>query len=275
MGEERVVVFDMPGTTRDSIYVPFERDGKQYTLIDTAGVRRRRSVKETVEKFSVIKAMQAIDEANVVVMMVDARQEIADQDMHLLGYILEAGRALVFVVNKWDGLDEYQKQQIRTGIDKHLSFIDYAEVFFVSALHGSNVGKLYGAIDRAYAAAMLDMSTPNLTRLLVKAIEAHQPPLVGGRRIKLRYAHQGGTNPPRIIIHGNQTEIVPVSYQRYLANYFRAALNIVGTPIKIEFKSSTNPFAGRKNVLTTKQQAKRQRMIKHIKLKYKKRKNKA
>ncbi len=275
MGEERVVVFDMPGTTRDSIYVPFERDGKQYTLIDTAGVRRRRSVKETVEKFSVIKAMQAIDEANVVVMMVDARQEIADQDMHLLGYILEAGRALVFVVNKWDGLDEYQKQQIRTGIDKHLSFIDYAEVFFVSALHGSNVGKLYGAIDRAYAAAMLDMSTPNLTRLLVKAIEAHQPPLVGGRRIKLRYAHQGGTNPPRIIIHGNQTEIVPVSYQRYLANYFRAALNIVGTPIKIEFKSSTNPFAGRKNVLTTKQQAKRQRMIKHIKLKSKKRKNKA
>jgi GTP-binding protein len=274
MGEERVVVFDMPGTTRDSIYVPFERDGKQYTLIDTAGVRRRRSVRETVEKFSVIKAMQAIDEANVVVMMVDAREEIADQDMHLLGYILEAGRALVFVVNKWDGLDEYQKQQIRTGIDKHLSFIDYAEVFFVSALHGSNVGKLYAAIDRAYAAAMLDMSTPNLTRLLIKALEMHQPPLVGGRRIKLRYAHQGGTNPPRIIIHGNQTEIVPVSYQRYLMNYFRAALNIVGTPIKVEFKSSINPFAGRKNVLTTQQQAKRQRMIRHIKVKAKKRKNK-
>lgn len=273
MGEERVVVYDLPGTTRDSIYVPFERDGKQYTLIDTAGVRRKRSVKQTVEKFSVIKAMQAVDEAHVVVMMIDARLEVADQDLHLLGYILEAGRALVLVINKWDGLDDYQRQQIRTGLDKQLSFMRFAEIFFVSALHGSNVGLLYGAIDRAYAAAMQDMSTPGLTRLLEKALESHQPPLVGGRRIKLRYAHQGGTNPPRIIIHGNQTELMPASYERYLVNYFREALKIVGTPIKLEFKSSTNPFAGRKNKLTTKQLDKRQRMIRHIKVKDKKRKN--
>ncbi len=273
MGEERVVVYDLPGTTRDSIYVPFERDGRQYTLIDTAGVRRKRSVKQTVEKFSVIKAMQAVDEANVVVMMIDARLEVADQDLHLLGYILEAGRALVLVINKWDGLDDYQKQQIRTGIDKQLSFMRFAEIFFVSALHGSNVGQLYGAIDRAYAAAMQDMSTPGLTRLLEKALTVHQPPLVGGRRIKLRYAHQGGSNPPRIVIHGNQTELMPASYERYLRNFFREALNIVGTPIKLEFKSSVNPYAGRKNTLTTKQQAKRQRMIRHNKMKDKKRKN--
>ena len=273
MGEERVVVFDMPGTTRDSIFVPFEREGKHYTLIDTAGVRRRRSVKEVVEKFSVIKAMQAIDAANVVVMMIDAREEVADQDLHLLGYVLEAGRALVLVINKWDGLDDYQKQQIRDGIDKQLGFIKFAEVFFVSALHGSNVGKLYAAIDRAYAAAMLDMSTPELTRLLEKAIEAHQPPLVRGRRIKLRYAHQGGSNPPRIIIHGNQTELMPPSYERYLMNYFRQALDSVGTPIKIEFKSGVNPFSDRKNVLTKRQQSKRQRMVHHIKLMDKKRKN--
>ncbi len=273
MGEERVVVFDMPGTTRDSIFVPFEREGKHYTLIDTAGVRRKRSVKEVVEKFSVIKAMQAIDAANVVVMMIDAREEVADQDLHLLGYVLEAGRALVLVINKWDGLDDYQKQQIKDGIDKQLGFINFAEVFFISALHGSNVGKLYAAIDRAYAAAMLDMSTPELTRLLEKAVEAHQPPLVRGRRIKLRYAHQGGSNPPRIIIHGNQTELMPPSYERYLMNYFRQALNSVGTPIKIEFKSGDNPFADRKNVLTKRQQSKRQRMVHHIKLMDKKRKN--
>jgi GTP-binding protein len=273
MGEERVVVYDMPGTTRDSIFVPFEREGKHYTLIDTAGVRRKRSVKEVVEKFSVIKAMQAVDAANVVVMMIDAREEVADQDLHLLGYVLEAGRALVLVINKWDGLDDYQKQQIRDGIDKQLGFINFAEVFFISALHGSNVGKLYAAIDRAYAAAMQDMPTPMLTRLLEKAIEAHQPPLVRGRRIKLRYAHQGGSNPPRIIIHGNQTELMPPSYERYLMNYFRQALNSVGTPIKIVFKSGDNPFADRKNVLTRRQLDKRQRMIHHIKLMDKKRKN--
>ena len=274
MGEERVVVFDMPGTTRDSIYVPFERDGKQYTLIDTAGVRRKRAVNEAVEKFSVIKSMQAIEHANVVVMMIDARQEVADQDMHLLGYILEAGRAVVLVINKWDGLDDHQKQNIRDGIDKHLEFIRFAEVYFVSALHGSNVGLLYDAIDRAYSSAMLDMSTPELSELLEKAIEQHQPPLVRGRRVKMRYAHQGGVNPPRIVVHGNQVELVPPAYERYLSNWFREKLGIVGTPVKVEFKGGSNPYSGRKNTLTKRQQDKRQRMIRHVKQRDKQRKQK-
>ena len=272
LGEERVVVFDMPGTTRDSIYVPFERDGKAYTLIDTAGVRRRRSVNEAVEKFSVIKSMQSIDESNVVIMMMDGQTEIADQDLHLLGYILEAGRALVIVINKWDGLDEYQKQKIKTGIEKQLSFTEFAELFFISALHGTNVGLLYDAIDRAYDSATRKMTTPQLTKLLERAIVAHQPPLVRGRRIKMRYAHQGGMNPPRIIIHGNQTDFVPEPYKRYLVNYFLKALKIVGTPIKIEFKSSSNPFSGIKNELSKRQEFKRRRMIQHIKRSDRKRK---
>jgi GTP-binding protein len=272
LGEERVVVFDMPGTTRDSIFIPFERDNKRYTLIDTAGVRRRRSVHEAVEKFSVIKTMQAIEEANVVVMMMDAQKEIADQDLHLLGFILEAGRALVLVINKWDGLDDYQKDKIRSDVDKQLVFINFAEIFYVSALHGSNVGKLYAAIDRAYESATRDLSTPKLTRILEQAMEAHQPPLVRGRRLKLRYAHQGGVNPPRIIIHGNQTERVPASYQRYLTNYFIDAIKSVGTPIKIEFKGGKNPFADKTNKLSKRQQFKRARMIQHIKKRERKRK---
>ena len=271
LGEERVVVFDMPGTTRDSIYIPFERDNKRYTLIDTAGVRRRKSVQEAVEKFSVIKTMQAIEEANVVVMMMDAQTEIADQDLHLLGFILEAGRALVLVINKWDGLDDYQKDKIRNDVDKQLSFIRFAEIFYVSALHGSNVGKLYAAIDRAYESATCDLSTPELTRILEQAMAAHQPPLIRGRRLKLRYAHQGGVNPPRIIIHGNQTDQVPASYRRYLTNYFIDAINSVGTPVKIEFKGGINPFAERKNKLSKRQQFKRARMIQHIKKRERKR----
>lgn len=265
LGEERVVVFDMPGTTRDSIYVPFERDGREYTLIDTAGVRRRRSVREAIEKFSVIKSMQSIDESNVVVMMVDGQTEIADQDLHLLGYILEAGRALVIVINKWDGLDDYQRQKIKTDIEKQLGFTEFAELFFISALHGTNVGLLYDAIDRAYESATRNLTTPQLTKLLESAVAGHQPPLVRGRRIKLRYAHQGGMNPPRIIIHGNQTDLMPAAYRRYLINYFIKALKIVGTPIKVEFKGSSNPFSGKKNVLSKRQQFKRRRMIQHIK----------
>jgi len=272
LGEERVLVFDMPGTTRDSIFIPFERDNKRYTLIDTAGVRRRRSVHEAIEKFSVIKTMQAIEEANVVVMMMDAQKEIADQDLHLLGFILEAGRALVLVINKWDGLDDYQKDKIRSDVDKQLVFINFAEIFYVSALHGSNVGKLYAAIDRAYESATRDLSTPKLTRILEQALEAHQPPLVRGRRLKLRYAHQGGVNPPRIIIHGNQTDQVPASYQRYLTNYFIDAIKSVGTPIKIAFKGGTNPFADKRNKLSKRQQFKRARMIQHIKKRERKRK---
>jgi GTP-binding protein len=248
LGEERVVVFDMPGTTRDSVEVPFERDGKRYTFIDTAGIRRKRAVSDAIEKFSIIKSMQAIEQSNVVIMMIDARTEIADQDLHLIGYVLDAGKALVIAINKWDGMDEYQKQLIHKGIDKQLPFVSFAEMFFISALHGSGVGDLYGAIDRAYASAMQHYSTPDLTRLLEKAVQSHQPPMINGRRIKLRYAHQGGINPPRIVIHGNQVTRVPAMYQRYLTNFFRKALKSVGTPILIEFKNSNkNPFKSRKN----------------------------
>ena len=247
LGEERVVVFDMPGTTRDSIFIPFERDGKKYTFIDTAGIRRKRAVHEAIEKFSIIKSMQAIERANVVIMMIDARTEIADQDLHLIGYVLEAGRALVLTINKWDGMDDYQKDLIHKGIDKQLPFVRFAETFFISALHGSGVGKLYEAIDRAYASATQKYSTSDLTRLLEKAVQSHQPPLVNGRRIKLRYAHQGGKNPPRIIVHGNQISKVPAVYKRYLTNFFRKELNSVGTPIMIEFKGGdSNPFTSSK-----------------------------
>ena len=247
LGEERVVVFDMPGTTRDSVFIPFDRDGKKYTFIDTAGVRRKRAVHEAIEKFSVIKSMQAIERANVVIMMIDARTEIADQDLHLIGYVLEAGRALVLAINKWDGMDDYQKDLIHKGLDKQLPFVRFAETFFISALHGSSVGKLYDAINRAYDSATKKYSTSDLTRLLEKAVQSHQPPMVHGHRIKLRYAHQGGMNPPRIIVHGNQINKVPAVYKRYLTNFFRKELNSVGTPIKIEFKGSdSNPFISSK-----------------------------
>ena len=243
LGEERVVVYDMPGTTRDSVFIPFDRDGKKYTFIDTAGIRRKRSVHEAIEKFSVIKSMQAIERANVVIVMIDARTEIADQDLHLIGYVLEAGRALVLAINKWDGMDDYQKQLIHKGLDKQLPFVRFAETFFISALHGSSVGKLYAAIDQAYESATKKYSTSDLTSLLEKAVQSHLPPLINGHRIKLRYAHQGGMNPPRIIIHGNQVGKVPAVYKRYLTNFFRKELKSVGTPIKIEFKGSdSNPY---------------------------------
>ena len=247
LGEERVIVFDMPGTTRDSVFIPFERDGKKYTFIDTAGVRRKRSVHEAIEKFSIIKSMQAIERANVVIMMIDARTEISDQDLHLIGYVLEAGRALILAINKWDGMDDYHKELIHKGLDKQLPFVRFAETFFISALHGSGVGNLYDAIDRAYASATQKFSTSDLTRLLEKAVQSHQPPMVNGHRIKLRYAHQGGMNPPRIIIHGNQVNKVPAAYQRYLTNFFRNELRSVGTPIKIIFKGSdSNPYSSNK-----------------------------
>jgi len=259
LGEERVVVYDMPGTTRDSVFIPFERDGRKYTFIDTAGIRRKRAVHEAIEKFSIIKSMQAIERSNVVIIMIDARTEIADQDLHLIGYALEAGRALVLVINKWDGMDDYQKDLIHKGIDKQLPFVRFAETFFISALHGSGVGKLYGAIDRAYESAMKKYTTSDLTRLLEKAVQSHQPPLVNGRRIKLRYAHQGGMNPPRIIIHGNQVKKVPAVYKRYLTNFFRNELQSVGTPIMIEFKGSdSNPYdSGKMKKSTGKSTAKK------------------
>jgi len=264
-GEDRVLVFDAPGTTRDSIFIPIQRRGKSYVMIDTAGVRRRRSIDLPLEKFSVIKTLQAIIASNVVVFVIDAREGIADQDLHLLGYIVEAGKALVIAVNKWDDLPETERIAVRKELDRRLTFVAYARIHYISALHGSGLGELFNAIDEAYRNATKKLSTPQLTAILERAVESHQPPLVSGRRIKLRYAHAGGVNPPVIVIHGNQTQSLPASYQRYLANYYREALRLIGTPIRIELKSRPNPFEGRKNVLTPRQVKRRKRLMKHIK----------
>ncbi|GIX30753.1 MAG: GTPase Der [Porticoccaceae bacterium] len=265
LGEERVVVYDLPGTTRDSIYVDFERHGRRYTLIDTAGVRRRRAVREAVEKFSIVKTLQAIDEAHVVLLLVDAREGIVDQDLHLLGYVLDAGRALVVAVNKWDGLDPDHKTAVRAALERRLRFADFAEVRFISALHGTGVGDLFAAVERAYAAATAEIPTHRLSRILAEAVADHPPPAVRGRRIKLRYAHLGGRNPPVVVIHGNQTEAVPAHYTRYLEKRFREALGLVGTPLRIEYRTAENPFAGRRNELTPRQIAKRRRLLRHVK----------
>lgn len=267
LGEERVVAYDMPGTTRDSIYLPFERDDQKYTLIDTAGVRRRGKVSEVAEKYSVIKALQAIQDAHVVIMVLDAQDTISEQDVTLLGYVMDAGRALVISINKWDGLDEEQKEKIKTELDYKLPFLSYAKKKFISALHGTGVGDLFGYVQTAYNSAMAEFPTPKLTRLLEYLVQQHQPPIVRGHRIKLRYAHQGGKNPPIIVIHGNQTQSVPDSYKRYLFNAFLKRLNLHGTPIRIEFKTSDNPYKDKKNKnnLTRRQQAKRRRMMKHVK----------
>lgn len=259
LGEERVIAFDEPGTTRDSIFIPLERMGVHYTLIDTAGVRRRGRIHQDIEKISVIKTLQAIDAADVCVLLIDSHENLTDQDLHLLSYILEAGRAIVIAVNKWDGLDDYARSQIKTTLERKLDFVDFAKIFFISAKHGTNVGNLFPAINEAYKSATVILATPVLTKILEKAIGLHAPPLVQGRRIKLRYAHAGGHSPPVIVIHGNQVDHVPVSYQRYLINTFRRCLKLVGTPIKLVFKSGENPFAGRKNVLTPRQMKKRER----------------
>lgn len=265
LGEERVIAFDQPGTTRDSIFIPLERDDKRYTLIDTAGVRRRSRVDETIEKFSIIKTLEAIDRAHVVVMLVDAHDAVTDQDAHLLGLALEAGRSLIIAVNKWDGLESDQRDWIKQQLAVKLPFVlDFAEVFFISALHGSNVGLLYAAIQRAYTSAMLKVPTSRLTRILEMAVQQHQPPLTRGQRIKLRYAHQGGSNPFRLIIHGNRTEYVPESYTRYLTNYFRQTLKLVGSQIRIEYKTGENPYEGKRNTLTPRQEYKRKRMLDHV-----------
>ena len=265
LGEQRVVAYDEPGTTRDSIFIPFERDGQDYTLIDTAGVRRRSRVAEVVEKFSIIKTLQAITSAHVVILVLDARQEVSDQDARLLGLILESGRALVIAINKWDGLDTDVRERIRSELERKFAFINFAQCHYISALHGSGVGDLFGSILKAHAASMRKLSTPNLTRLLQNAVEQHQPPLVNGRRIKLRYAHQGGHNPPLIIIHGNQVNAVPDDYNRYLVNFFRKHLQLEGTPVRIEFKSGDNPFKGRKNELNKRQIARRKRLKRFVK----------
>lgn len=265
LGEQRVIASDKPGTTRDSIAIPFERRGKHYTLIDTAGLRRKSRITETIEKFSVLKSLQAIEGANVIILVMDAQDTISEQDASLLGLIINSGRSLVIAVNKWDGLNADQRNQIRTLIDRRLRFIDYAEIRYISALHGTGVGGLFEAINAAWASACISPATHKLTDLLERAVSAHAPPSVRGRRIKLRYAHMGGHNPPTIIIHGNQTQAVPDLYQRYLTNFFRHALTLVGTPVRIEFRTGENPYAGRRNQLTARQQTKRRRLLKHVK----------
>lgn len=244
-GEERVIAYDQPGTTRDSIHIPFERAGKKYSLIDTAGVRKRGRVNETVEKFSIIKTLQAIDQANVCVFLMDANDSITDQDLHLLGYIIDKGRALVVAINKWDSVSAEERDDIRDDLHRRVEFLKFTKMHFISALHGSGVNDLFKSINRAYASAFIDLATPKLTRLLEVAVEQHQPPMVNGRRIKLRFAHQGGVNPPIVVIHGNQTNKLPGAYQRFLTNFFQKNLRLFGTPLRILYKQGENPYAKR------------------------------
>jgi len=265
IGEDRLVVFDQPGTTRDSVSVPFERNDRKYELIDTAGIRRRAKVSEAIEKFSIVKALQAIERAQVVVAVLDAHEGVTEQDVSLLGLILERGRALVVVTNKWDGLTAADRKHVRDELDRRLPFLDFAERMTISALHGTAVGDLLPAVERAFRAATRDLSTKDLTRELESAVTAHPPPLVRGRRIRLRYAHQGGRNPPVIVIHGNQTERVPEAYRRYLINRFRKVFKLKGTPVRLILKTGKNPFKGRRNKLTPRQEQKRKRLMKHAK----------
>ncbi|MCK0165313.1 ribosome biogenesis GTPase Der [Marinobacter sp. S6332] len=262
LGEERVVVYDMPGTTRDSVYIPYERHEKQYTLIDTAGVRRRKNVNEAVEKFSIIKTLKAIDDAHVVILVIDAREGLVDQDLHLIGFVLDAGRSLVVAVNKWDGMDAEDRAKVKEQVKRRLDFLDYADKHYISALHGSGVGVLYESVEACYESAMAKWPTNRLTAILEDAIAQHQPPMVRGRRIKLRYAHQGGSNPPVIVVHGNQTDALPGSYKRYLENTFRNVLKVTGSPIRFEFRSSENPFANKVDRKTPRQKVKQDNDLK-------------
>ncbi|WP_409306563.1 ribosome biogenesis GTPase Der [Pectobacterium sp. B1J-3] len=265
LGEDRVVVYDMPGTTRDSIYIPMVRDEREYILIDTAGVRKRGKVTDTVEKFSVIKTLQAIEDANVVLLVIDAREGISDQDLSLLGFILNSGRSLVIVVNKWDGLSQEVRDEVKETLDLRLGFIDFARIHFISALHGSGVGNLFESVTEAYSCATRRVGTSMLTRIMQMAVDDHQPPMVRGRRVKLKYAHAGGYNPPIVVIHGNQVKDLPDAYKRYLMNYYRRSLKVMGTPIRIQFKEGENPFADKRNTLTPNQLRKRKRLMQHLK----------
>lgn len=270
LGEDRVVVYDMPGTTRDSIYIPMERDGREYVIIDTAGVRRRKRVNEKVEKFSVIQTLKAIEDSNVVLLVIDARENISDQDLSLLGFALNAGRSIVIAVNKWDGLDSDVKERVKSELDRRLGFVDFARIHFISALHGTGVGHLFESIQEAYESATKRISTAMLTRIMSMAQDDHQPPMIRGRRVKLKYAHAGGYNPPIFVIHGNLVKELPDSYKRYLMNYYRKSLEIMGTPIRIQFQNSENPFEGKKEKLTISQARQRKRLMDMVKTRGKK-----
>lgn len=265
LGEERVIVYDQPGTTRDSIFISLERHDKKYTLIDTAGIRRRGKIFEATEKFSVVKTLQAIETSNVVLFVIDAREGVSEQDLKLLGFIIDSGKALVIAVNKWDGMTAAERESTRVGIDRRLHFADFARTHYISAIHGSGVGNLFDSIDEAYASANKKISTPQVNKILREAVLGHNPPLVHGRRIKLRYAHAGGHNPPLIIIHGNQVNDLPDAYRRYLANTYQHRLKLVGTPVRVEFKSGENPYRHKKNILTEKQVQKKKRLMRHVK----------
>lgn len=254
LGEERVIVYDQPGTTRDAITIPFERNGKPFVLVDTAGIRRRKNITEVAEKFSIVKTLQAIKDCQVAVLVIDARTGLVEQDLHLLSFVLEEGRALVLAVNKWDNLDAELKDKIRSQVKERLGFVDYADLHFISALHGTGVGDVFRSVEKAYRAAISHWSTNRLTTLLQDVVSEHAPPMVNGRRIKLRYAHQGGMNPPIIVVHGNQTHALPDSYKRYLMNTFRRVLKVSGTPLRFEFRSGDNPYAP--EAKTSREQAK-------------------
>lgn len=267
LGEERVVVFDHPGTTRDSIRIPFERRDKKYTIIDTAGVRRKSKVDDELEKFSILKSFQAIQQADIILHLVDAKDGVTEQDMTLIGMVEASGKALMIIVNKWDGMEDSDKQWIKSQLQHKTTFVDYASYHYISALHGSGVGKLFETINKIEKSWQNLPSTSKLTEMLEHAVRAHPPQLVKGRRIKLRFAHFGGTQPIRVIIHGNQTESVPKNYKRYLSNYFRKALRLYSTPVLVEFKHSAqnNPYKDKKNELSQRQINKRRRMMKHVK----------
>lgn len=267
LGEERLVVYDQPGTTRDAIAIPFVRDKKSYVLIDTAGVRRKGRVEGVVEKFSVVKTLQAIDEAHVVILVMDAREGVVDQDLHILAYAVDAGAGVIVAMNKWDGLTNDKRDAVRRTLDRRLKFAPWITFMQISALHGTGVGHLMREVDRVFKAGELDVGTSVLTRLLNGLVEAHSPPSVRGRAIKLRYAHKIGAHPPRIAIYGNQTQSLPVSYRRYLQNGFREALDLVGNPVHLELKTGKNPYAGKRNELNKRQQAQRRRIIQHRKKK--------
>jgi GTP-binding protein len=246
LGEERLVAFDLPGTTRDAISVPFERAGQKFELIDTAGLRRKGRVFEAIEKFSVVKTLQAIESANVVLLL-DATQGVTDQDAHIAGYILESGRAVVLAVNKWDAVDEYQREQLQRQIETRLAFLKFAPMHFISAIKRQGLGPVWQSIAQAHRSAMVKMPTPVLTRLLLEAVQFQQPKRSGMFRPKLRYAHQGGMNPPVIVVHGNSLEHVTEAYKRFLEGRFRKEFNLIGTPLRIEMKTSKNPYAGKEN----------------------------
>ena len=267
LGEERVMAVDLPGTTRDSIFIPFEREGQQYTLIDTAGIRRKRSVSHKVEIFSIIKAKDAIEDSHVVVLVLDAHEGVTEQDATLLGMIADKGRALLIVINKWDGLDDYQKSEVKRKLDIKLSFINYASVHYISALHGSGVGKLFGPIKRSFEHAGGRHPTSQLNRILEQANKAHSPPPVAGRRLRLKFVNQSDVFPPTFTFHGNHVDSVPSSYERFLKNFFITSLKLTNTPVKIQYKSGENPFKDRKNILSARQVQKKKRLMRFVKKK--------